>query len=73
MEHTEVISMTTFLSFMNRIVDCVNIATSRSRIIYVRTVIFYLQFNFVKVNYKLEENGRQWNAEIGCYWGEIFT
>lgn len=54
MEHTEVISMTTFLSFMNCIVDCVNTATSSSRIIYVRTVIFYLQFNFVKVNYKLE-------------------
>lgn len=53
MEHTEVISMTTFLSFMNR-VDCVNTATSSSRIIYVGTVIFYLQFNFVKVNYKLE-------------------
>lgn len=54
MEHTEVISMTTFLSFMNRSVDCVNTATCSSTIIYVGTVIFYLQFNFVKVNYKLE-------------------
>lgn len=54
MEHTEVISMTAFLSFMNRIVDGVSIATSHSRITYVGTVIFYLQFNFVKVNYKLE-------------------
>lgn len=54
MEHTEVISMTTFLSFMNCVVDCVHTATSSSRIIYVGTVIFYLQFNFVKVNYELE-------------------
>lgn len=54
MERTEVISTTAFLSFMNHIVDCVNTATSRSRIIYVGTVIFYLQFNFVKVNYKLQ-------------------
>lgn len=54
MEHTEVISTTTFLSLMNCIVDCVNTATSSSRIIYVGTVIFCLQFNFVKVNYKLE-------------------
>lgn len=54
MERTEVISTTAFLSFMNRIVDCVNTAMSHGRIIYVGTVIFYLQFNFVKVNYKLQ-------------------
>lgn len=54
MEHAAVISRTTFLSLMNRLVDCANTAPSSGRLIYVGTVIFHLQFNSVKVNYKLE-------------------